>query len=543
MDGWFSTQAGLLQTVQDFSEGADICVIEGTSGLNDDLKCTGDIDEELHGSPPFTTAQVAKLLGAPVILVVDGSVVENSIGALVRGYHTWDPDLDICGIIFNRLNRVTDVDILSSIVSQACGVDMPTLGGMPQGEDNFATSLEGGYDASWIDELIIRFESLVSRHVDVERILNNARERQSVASQLNEVTRDSALVSQGSGVAGEKQTSKKSNKKARKKKKSLSSANGKPRDSNTPPMEAASANSEEAILANRVRIAVAKDMAFCYYYEQNFEIMKELGVEIVYFSPLAEGLPSNISGVYLGGGVPELYANVIAENKIFRAGLKSFVDAGGVVFAEGGGLLVLCQSLQTRTGYPQQPMGKALYLTMLMMLLASRTSLDQLNLLSFTVGIFPFRAIMSPAKVAKGYAEISVEEGCPLFAPGSKIRGYINHSSELVQEQHIAGIPSTSQWSSSYQVMLKQCQPGCLFPNPIITDGFTSSRVIASYVHHQFARSKKSLEQIVEKCKQVDLSAVSSAVSTSRRMADFLEGSIVYTPPPTVCGIFYAFCA
>lgn len=148
---------------------------------------------------------------------------------------------------------------------------------------------------------------------------------------------------------------------------------------------------------------------------------------------------------------------------------------------------------------------------------------------------------MTPAKVAKGYAEISVEEGCPLFAPGSKIRGYINHSSELVQEQHIAGIPSTSQWSSSYKVTLKQCQPGCLFPNPIITDGFTSSRVIASYVHHQFARSKQAVEQIVETCKQVDISAVSSAVATSRRMADFLEGSIVHTPPPTVCSIFDAF--
>eukprot|EP00890_Picochlorum_soloecismus_P003068 jgi/Picsp_1/3762/NSC_06597-R1_cobyrinic acid -diamide synthase len=510
LDGWFSTQAGLLQTVQGFSEGADVCVIEGTSGLNDDLKCTGDHDEDLHESSPFTTAQVAKLLGAPVILVVDGSVVENSIGALVRGYYTWDPELDICGIIFNKLNRVTDVDVLSSIVSQACGVDLPTLGGMPRGEASFATNLEGGYDVSLMDDIIVKFESLVSRHVDVERILENARERRRVVSQPREFIRDSAIVSQVPGAQGGKQMSKKSNRKSRKKKKNLVTASGKPRDQdfNTPSIDAASADSEDTMLTNPVRIAVAKDMAFCYYYEQNFEIMKELGVEIVHFSPLAEGLPPNISGVYLGGGVPELYANVIADNKIFRAGLKNFVDAGGVVFAEGGGLLVLCQSLQTRTGYPQQPM----------------------------VGIFPFRAIMTPAKVAKGYAEVSVEKGCPLFAPGSKIRGYINHSSELVQEQHIAGIPSTSQWSSSYQVTLKQCQPGCLFPNPIITDGFTSSRVIASYVHHHFARSKKSLEQIVEKCKQVDISAVSSAVASSRRMADFLEGSIIYTPPPTPVG-------
>lgn len=365
--------------MQEFSEGADVCVIEGTSGLNDDLKCTGDTAEGLHESSPFTTAQVAKLLGAPVILVVDGSVVENSIGALVRGYYTWDPDLDICGIVFNKLNRVTDVEILSSIVSQACGVDMPTLGGMPRGEASFGTNLEGGYDASLMDDLIVKFESLVSRHVDVEAILNNAKERRRVASQPNQIIKDSAIASQAPGAQGGKQMSKKSNRKARRKKKNPASANDKPRDqeSNTPPMDAASADSEDTMVANRVRIAVAKDMAFCYYYEQNFEIMKDLGVEIVYFSPMAEGLPPNISGVYLGGGVPELYANVIADNKIFRAGLRSFVDAGGVVFAEGGGLLVLCQSMQTRTGYPQQPMGKEFYLSTPMIIVVSCTLTDR----------------------------------------------------------------------------------------------------------------------------------------------------------------------
>jgi len=106
-----------------------------------------------------------------------------------------------------------------------------------------------------------------------------------------------------------------------------------------------------------VRIAVARDAAFCFYYHDNLSLLAEAGAQIVPFSPLNDALPLDIAGVYLGGGYPEHHAAELADNKLFRAGLKAFVDAGGVVYAECGGLLVLSQSIQPR-GEPAQPMGE-----------------------------------------------------------------------------------------------------------------------------------------------------------------------------------------
>lgn len=106
-----------------------------------------------------------------------------------------------------------------------------------------------------------------------------------------------------------------------------------------------------------VRIAVARDVAFCFYYHDNLALLQLAGAELVIFSPLCDPLPPNIAGVYLGGGYPERHAVELAENKLLRAGLKAFADAGGIIYAECGGLMFLTQSIQPR-GEPPQPMGK-----------------------------------------------------------------------------------------------------------------------------------------------------------------------------------------
>ncbi len=397
---------------------------------------------------------------------------------------------------------------------------IPILGAIPSDDSVQSSELESPFDASVINKKITSLCSLVRRNVDVDRILELS------------VPFKAASPSQSPPI----QLSKNAKKRARRKQRRQADQSGGDREGVKSHHRANGAQTTETIQAvqgipfNRsiqprlgseassdisscpttsseaggsCRIAVARDSAFCFYYEENLEMMRQHGLDIVHFSPLTEALPPNVAAVYLGGGVPELHAAALADNRIFRAGMKKFVEAGGIVFAEGGGLLVLCQSLQTRTGFPQQPM----------------------------VGVFPFRAIMTKAKVLKGYVDVAVGDDCPLFPHGATIRGYMCSNSELVQEQHVGGIVTASEWKGTYLARVFAGRHAKAATS--VMDGYSTSNVLGSYVHHHFGESPEVLKHFVQKCRQVNVGAVTNAVSGSRRIAEFLEGAVAYTPPLT----------
>lgn len=511
LDRWFSSPTALKKSWERYSSGSDFFIIEGTTGLLDDIGCPKTDD----GAPellPYNTAQLAKWLDVPVVLVMDGSKLENSIGALVRGYCTWDDKVEICGIIFNNVRDHDDLADLESIVYGACPSNIPILGGVPNDDTFLESELESAFDASVINKKILNLSSLVSQHIDVDKIVNLARagDFNALEDAPHKTEELQVAAKQAPGTQGH-HASKNARKKARKRRAKLVKSQvedhreaEQSHDESDNASCSASHSTDIAIVGQSpCKVAVAKDSAFNFYYEENLDLMRDNGMEIVYFSPLTDALPPNISAVYLGGGVPELHASQLADNKIFRAGMRKFVEAGGIVFAEGGGLLVLCQSLQTRTGFPQQPM----------------------------IGIFPFRAIMSKTKVMRGYVEVTVGENCPIFTPGSTIRGFMNSNSELVQEQHIGGIVSTSEWKSTYVASLFEIKNSAR--SYTINDGYSTSNVLGSYFHHHFGNSPEVLKYFVEKCQQVNVSAVTNAVGGARRTAEFLEGSVAYTPPLT----------
>ena len=379
-----------------------------------------------------------------------------------------------------------------------------------------SSELESPFDASVINKKIISLSSLVRRNVDVDRILELSLTSKAVCPshspprQLSKNAKKRARRKQRRQTdrSGGEQTGVKSHRTG-----SAQAIDGiqaisnnraiQPRLGSEASSDISSCPTSPSDAGGSCRIAVARDSAFCFYYEENLEMMRQHGLHIVYFSPLTEALPPNVAAVYLGGGVPELHASALADNRIFRAGMKKFVEAGGVVFAEGGGLLVLCQSLQTRTGFPQQPM----------------------------VGVFPFRAIMTKAKVLKGYVEVTVGDDCPIFPHNATIRGYICSNSELVQEQHVGGIVTASEWKGTYQARLFAGRPAKAATS--VMDGYSTCNVLGSYVHHHFGESPEVLKHFVQKCRQVNVGAVTNAVSSSRRIAEFLEGSVAYTPPLT----------
>ena len=284
-----------------------------------------------------------------------------------------------------------------------------------------------------------------------------------------------------------------------------------------------------------VRIAIARDNAFCFYYHDNLTLLEEAGAELIPFSPLLDPLPPGISGIYLGGGYPERHAAELADNKLLRAGLKAFAEAGGVIYAECGGLMFLSQSIRPR-GEPPQPM----------------------------VGVFPFKTVLPPGKYVMGYVEVETTAACPLFPRGVLARGHVHHASELLEEHHVGGVVDTGSngdggaattqplqsqqqqesaggvvvgaaWRTGY--LSRPQVPGA----PESPEGFTRGNVLASYVHLHFGGCPELATALVQHCREVDCAAVSAAVGAAEVLAPMLEGSCTQTTPPSVCLKFYYF--
>jgi cobyrinic acid a,c-diamide synthase len=192
----------------------------------------------------------------------------------------------------------------------------------------------------------------------------------------------------------------------------------------------------------RLRIGVAQDEAFSFYYEDNLDLLREQGADIVHFSPVTDQiLPPELDGLYLGGGYPELYAKQLSRNTSMLEQIRAFTRSGGHIYAECGGLLYLSQELSTADGslYPM-------------------------------AGILPLKMAMTNKLVDFGYVTVTFTQDCLLGPRGTAIRGHSFHYSRICSDFEVA---------TSYQVDFS------LSGNRQM-EGFTSGNVLASYVHLHF---------------------------------------------------------
>jgi cobyrinic acid a,c-diamide synthase len=206
-----------------------------------------------------------------------------------------------------------------------------------------------------------------------------------------------------------------------------------------------------------VRIAVAKDNAFCFYYQDNLELLEGQGAELVFFSPIAgDELPRDIGGLYLGGGYPELFGDELANNRNLRHQVRAKSDAGMPIYGECGGFMYLCESLLDRHGnrYPM-------------------------------AGIFPFTTAMFPRLKALGYREITLTRHTPIGEQGMILRGHEFHYSELTT--HTPGIPSAYRISD---------RSGLDKP----PDGYLTRRTLGSYNHLHFGSQPQAAKYFVDNC-------------------------------------------
>jgi len=264
------------------SEGADMSLIEGVMGFYDGYD---GISEE--GS----SAHLSKVLGSPVVLVLDASSSARSAGAVAMGFVDYDPDVDIVGVIFNNVGSRRHLEMLESSLK---GIEC--LGGLPKVEKAELKSRHLGLVPAKESDNSSSYASIremVDEHLEVDRIIEIAKGAPDIEVEIKPL--------RGSG--NEK----------------------------------------------RCRIGVAMDTAFNFYYQDNLDMLSAEGAEIVPFSPMKGRLP-DVDGVYFGGGYPEVFAKNLSENHEALRCLKKKAHDEMPVYAECGGLMYLCNSLKDISG-------------------------------------------------------------------------------------------------------------------------------------------------------------------------------------------------
>jgi cobyrinic acid a,c-diamide synthase len=342
-----------------------------------------------------STAEMAELLQLPVILVIDASAMARSAAALIHGFASFAPDLRVAGVILNNVGGKVHADMIRDAVDG----DTSILGALPRDADLVMPERHLGlylpHEAR--QDYVAKLAALIEEHVDLDQLLAASRtERRNVAP--------------------------------------------------TPPAR-----------RRTVRVGIARDEAFCFYYADNLELLEEAGAELVEFSPIRDPLPGDLDGLYIGGGYPELHAEELAAKKTTRDAIREFADEGGPIYAECGGLMYLADNLELEDGtYP-------------------------------CCGVLPFNTKM-PARLQLSYVEINTTGG--LFGPGHTVRGHLYHHSE------ISGSATTSR---CYRVETSRGDHG--------EEGYSVRNVLASYAHLHFASEPAIAHAFLGRCEDFRSSA------------------------------------
>ena len=376
LDGWMLGRERSAAAYARAAAGAELVVVEGMMGLFDGLSGSSDAG---------STAEIARWLDLPVVLVVDAGAMARSVAALVGGFRDFDPAVRVAGVVFDRVagdgHRAFLVEALASAGAPPClgALPLDPALALPERHLGLVTAPERTLDAGVL-------AAAAERHLDVDALL--------------------ALAAPAAPAAGAA-------------------------------LDTAPARADGG--AGRPVIAVARDAAFSFYYPENLELLAAAGADVVEFSPLAgAALPAGTAGVYLGGGYPEVHAAALAANGALLADLRRLAAAGGLVYAECGGLMLL-----------------------------GRTLADAAGTAHAMAGVFSYRTVLG-AGLTIGYREVETVAG---FLPRLAARGHEFHQGALAGEPGGDG-PYLARDPVSGATR---------------REGFTRGRTLASWVHLHFA--------------------------------------------------------
>jgi cobyrinic acid a,c-diamide synthase len=387
LDAWMLPPERVRDLFAYRAQDADLALVEGVMGLFDGY--SGDDDA---GS----TAHIARLLDAPVLLVLDASAMARSAAAIVLGVRDFDPRVCIAGVILNRVGSARHAEMIQCAVEARTGI--PVVGFvtrddavyLPERHLGLIPTNEPGRWNVWLETA----RAKISSAVNLDQILQLARAAPPLA--------DTAPIYK--------------------------------------------------FTPHRAVIAVARDEAFGFLYEDNLDLLRAAGAEIVFFSPLRDStLPRGAQALYLAGGFPEIYAAELADNVAMRAKIRLAFYSGVPIYAECGGLMYLTEEI-----------------------------VDQQNVAHAMVGVLPGRSTMTE-RLTLGYRTVRAARDSWLWRAGEIMRGHEFHYS--VWQNHEAKI------AAPYQV-LSDDSPRA--------EGAQIGDLIASYVHLHFLAQLQLAERFVQ---------------------------------------------
>jgi cobyrinic acid a,c-diamide synthase len=286
----------LIKAFEQACEKADLAIVEGAMGLYDGLDTQG------------TTAEIARLLNIPIILVVNTSRMTSSIAAMVKGFQLFQTDIKIAGVILNYVSGQRHEKKLREAVEQHCGI--PVLGSVPRDSNLLVAERHLGLipsqESGEAESLVERIGNKLASHLDLDRILAMAQELSPPHP---------APLPPGERIIQEVPPNGKANKL-------------RARDS-------------------KVKIGIMRDHVFNFYYPENLEALVNEGAELIIINSVKDRLPK-VDGLYIGGGFPEFFLKELEKNRALRKDIVKAVEEGLPVYAECAGLMYLCRKIHWR---------------------------------------------------------------------------------------------------------------------------------------------------------------------------------------------------
>jgi len=396
LDTWMLSVESNRSVLRNAARGADVIVAEGMMGLFDGKNGSTEIG---------SSAEIAKLLRLPVVLVVDAAKSARSVAAVVLGFEKFDEELKLAGVILNRVAGERHYEMLREAIESSCATKI--LGWLPL-EPAVAIperhlGLRGAAElaAEGQEAAVEAFAALAPKHLDLDGLLEL-----DCGLKMAEVAPDRVVTS---------------------------------------------------VSADVVSVGVPSDHAFSFYYEDNLDLLREQGAQIVWFSPLTDdSLPSGLDALYLGGGYPELHAKQLSGNRQMLEEVRAFAASGRPVYAECGGMLYLSEYLSVDD--------------------------DRYAM----AGVLPLSMQMTDRLVQFGYVTVEFTEDCLMGRKGTVVRGHSFHHSRMISRGTVATNYHV-QYSMSGQEEL---------------EGFGRGNVLASYIHLHFRANPAVAENFVAGIRQ-----------------------------------------
>lgn len=375
LDSFFMSQSQIRDSYNKAMENKDLAIIEGVRGLYEGIDSINDIG---------STASVAKALDAPVILIINSRSLVKSAAALVLGFKELDKEVNIAGVILNKvknknhylktkrsIEEITNVEVIGGIErNDKITIDQRHLGLVP------AVERENSINH------INNWSEVIKQSIDLDRLVEIMKEAPKINSNLEPIW--------------------------------------------------------NKLNKEKVKIGVAYDEVFNFYYKENIESLEANKAKIEYFSPLKDECLPDVDGIYIGGGYPELFSKELSNNKTMLKDIKDFHLADRPIFAECGGLMYLMNSIHD----------------------------DKMS------GIYPYKSILTDRVQALKYTITEVQEDNIISKKGEVINGHEFHYSKVLVD------------NLQNKLAFKITRGKGSYNNQ---DGFMSRNTLASYVHTHVA--------------------------------------------------------